>query len=102
LPRTFKLKVPDRVASLVRGLHPVLKARVKKSLGMILVNPQVGKALRDELHGLRSFRVGRFRIVYRVAETERRIDIVAVGPRKSIYAETYRLLKKEDRGGGKK
>jgi mRNA interferase RelE/StbE len=97
LPRTFKLKVADDVAGLVRGLHPVLKARVKKSLGIILDDPTVGKALRDELRGLRSFRVGRFRIVYRVAESEKRIDVVAVGPRKNIYLETYRLVKKEER-----
>ena len=97
MPRTFKLKVPDHVARLVRGLHPVLKARVKKSLGIILDDPTVGKALRDELQGLRSFRVGRFRIVYRLAKSEKRIDIVAVGPRKKIYLETYRLVKKEER-----
>jgi mRNA interferase RelE/StbE len=95
LKRSFKLKVPDPVASLVRGLHPELKARVKKALGLILDDPAIGKPLRDELSGLRSFRVGRFRIVYRVAESERRIEIVATGPRKSIYVETYRLLKKE-------
>lgn len=72
---------------------------MKKSLGIILDDPAVGKALKDELHGLRSFRVGRFRIVYRVAEAEKRIDIVAIGPRKNIYVETYRLLKKERRRG---
>jgi mRNA interferase RelE/StbE len=47
---------------------------------------------------LRSFRVGRLRIIYRLAQN-RQIEIVAIGPRKTIYEETYSLLrraKKED------
>jgi len=63
---------------------------------MILDDPEVGKALKDELTGLRSFRVGRFRIVYRIA-APREIQIVAIGPRERIYEETYRLISKETR-----
>jgi len=47
----------------------------------------------DELRGLNSFKVGRFRIIYKVAP-KRIIEIVAIGPRRTIYEETYRLLKK--------
>ena len=53
----------------------------------------VGKELRDELAGLRSLRVGRLRIVYRVAG-RRLIDLVAIGPRRTIYQETLRLLRR--------
>ncbi|MGH8491406.1 MAG: type II toxin-antitoxin system RelE family toxin, partial [Gammaproteobacteria bacterium] len=42
----------------------------------ILSNPLCGKALKDELDGLRSFRVGRFRIVYRIA-AGRVVELVA-------------------------
>ena len=59
--------------------------------------PEVGKALKDELAGLRSFRVGRFRIIYRIS-SKRQIDLVALGPRVRIYEETYRLVKKEGKG----
>lgn len=50
-------------------------------------------ALVDELAGLRSCRVGRLRIVYRLTGN-RIIEIVAVGPRRTIYEETYRLLRR--------
>ncbi|MCL5277189.1 MAG: type II toxin-antitoxin system RelE/ParE family toxin, partial [Deltaproteobacteria bacterium] len=49
--------------------------------------------LKDELTGLRSFRVGSFRIIYRIS-TRKIIEIVAIGPRERIYEETFRLLKK--------
>ncbi len=61
----------------------------------ILADPSSGKALKDELAGLRSFRVGSFRIIYRAIRNV--IEIVAIGPRERIYEETYRLLKREKR-----
>jgi mRNA interferase RelE/StbE len=89
-----KLIIPDTVAGLIRNLHPQLKKRVRSSLQHIIDDPESGKRLVDELEGLRSLRVGRFRIVYRIAGREN-IEIVAIGPRASIYEETYRLLKKQ-------
>lgn len=41
----------------------------------------------------KNYRVGRSRIVYRLAD-ERTIEIVAIGPRRTIYEETYRLLRR--------
>ena len=90
-----RLRVPDEVADLVRGMHPTLKRKTRASLKSILADPSSGKALKDELAGLRSFRVGTFRVVYRVMRSV--IEIVAIGPRERIYEETYRLLKKEKR-----
>ncbi len=90
-----KLKVPDIVAALIRNLHPHLKKKVKTSLQTIVSDPYSGKPLRDELSGLRSFRVSRFRIIYRISG-KKLIEIVAIGPRECIYEETFRLLKRMD------
>ena len=87
-----RLKVPDDVAALVRGLHPDLKRKVRSALGDVVDDPAIGKLLRYQLAGLRSCRVSRFRIVYRVAGTT--IEIVAVGPRRTIYQETWRRVRK--------
>mgnify|MGYP006286631777 CR=1 FL=1 len=65
---------PDRAPS----LHPA---------------PTAGKALKNELAGLRSYLVGRVRIVDRLAG-ECTIEIVAIGPRRTTYEETYRLLRR--------
>ena len=89
---TRRLKVPDEVARLIRGLHPDLKRRVRSVLDDIVHNPVIGKPLRDELEGLRSCRIGRFRVVYRAVGTA--VEIVAVGPRRTIYQETWRRVRR--------
>lgn len=89
----YRLRAPPRVAALVGGLHPRLKRKVRAALELILSNPRSGKALKDTLAGLWSYRVSRFRIVYRIAPG-RVIELVAVGPRERIYEETYRLIAK--------
>ena len=53
----FKLKIPHETADLIKGLHPNLKNRVKTALKSILTDPYSGKAIKEDLKGLRSFRV---------------------------------------------
>ena len=79
---------------MIRGMHPDLKRKVKSALKLILENPSSGKPLKENLSGLSSCRIGRIRIIYRPV-ARRVIEIVAIGPRKSIYRETYRLVKKD-------
>ncbi len=74
-------------------MHPDLKKKVRAALRLILSDPSSGKSLMDELSGLKSFQAGSFRILYRVKDSET-MEIVAIGPRDRIYAETYRLIKK--------
>jgi mRNA interferase RelE/StbE len=89
----YRLRVTAPIEALVRNIHPELKRKVRAGLDLIRTDPAVGKELRDELAGLRSLRVGQLRIVYRIA-ARRRIDLVAIGPRRTIYQETLRLLRR--------
>ena len=88
-----KLRVPDEIVAFVRGLHPLLKKRVKAALTEISHEPYCGKALKDELSDLRSYRIKRFRIIYKIL-SKTQISIVALGPRKYIYEETFRIISK--------
>ena len=90
----YKLRIPEYLADDIRSLHPDIKKKIKHALKAIINDPNEGKALKDELQGLRSFRVKRFRIIYQVVD-KKEIQIVALGPRAFIYEETYRLLKKD-------
>jgi mRNA interferase RelE/StbE len=92
---SYRLRVPHAVVALLRKMHPHLKRKVRASLEIIVANPNEGKALRDDLAGLRSMRVGKFRIIYRICQDV--IEVIAVGPRERIYAETLRLIKGESR-----
>ncbi len=68
---------------------------MRAALDDVREDPALGKPLREELEGLRSMRVGRLRIVY--AETRAAVEIVAVGPRRTIYEEVERR-RRHDRG----
>ena len=89
----YKLRIPNDTVSLIRGLHPELKKKIRAALLEITDDPLSGKPLKDELHGLRSYRIKKIRIIYRFT-SGKYIDIIAIGPRKIIYEETYKLLKK--------
>lgn len=86
-----RLRIPNNVADTIRSLHPHIKSRIRAGLDSILLEPTAGKPLRGDLSGLWTFRVGRFRIVYR-HPPGRIVEIVALGPRRTIYAETFRLI----------
>jgi len=91
----YKLVAPKELQELIRMMHPSLKKKVKASLKIILSEPYSGKALMEELSGLRSFRISSFRIIYRIKEPEQ-IELVAIGPRERIYQETFRMIQKKD------
>jgi len=85
------IRTTAEISAYIRSLHPALKKRLHDALDQIRVQPGEGKPLQRELKGYRSFRIGKFRIIYRV--TVKEIEIVAVGPRRTIYEETTRLMK---------
>ena len=90
----IKLRVPEEIVKLIRDCHPQLKRKIRAGLRHIMAEPESGKWLKDELEGMQSYRISRFRIIYR-RSSSKIIDIVAIGPRKTIYEETYRIIKKE-------
>lgn len=94
---TRRLKMSDETAELVRTLHPDLKRKIKAALQTVLIDPQSGKALKEELEGLQTFKVGKFRVVYKTPTNKGIIEVVAIGPRKTIYEETLKLLQRENR-----
>jgi mRNA interferase RelE/StbE len=92
----YKLLIADHAASALRNLHPHIKKKLKTAFQSILDDSYAGKALVDELSGLRSYRVSRLRIIYRVLQNKQ-VEVIAVGPRDRIYEETYRLVSKYDK-----
>ena len=90
----FVLRVPKDLAAALKKLHPTVKSQIRAGLNAVLMDPLSGKALKDEMLGLRSFRVKRYRNIYRISSEKRHIEIVAIGPRSIIYEETFRLINK--------
>jgi mRNA-degrading endonuclease RelE of RelBE toxin-antitoxin system len=89
-----KLRISNPLVLLIRGLHPEIQEKIRGSLKTVVAQPHNGNPLKDAMEGLRSFKVKRLRIIYRMT-TQEEIQILAIGPREQIYEETYRLIKVE-------
>ena len=94
--RDRKIRMPEHLVALIREMHPGLKKKVRAALGTVLSDPSAGKALQDDLAGLRSFRIRRLRIIYKTSGSA--IQIVAIGPQIRVYEETSRLIRREMTG----
>ncbi|MGE5443776.1 MAG: type II toxin-antitoxin system RelE family toxin [Ignavibacteriales bacterium] len=105
----MKFRISHEVRDLISHLHSDIKQKIRMALSEIIKNLSCGKSLGSgvvikregfwgtscgELQGMRSFRVSKFRIIYRSASDV--IEVIALGPRRTIYEETLRLIQREE------
>jgi mRNA interferase RelE/StbE len=79
----------------IKKLHPKIKPVVKSSIEKLQENPFSGKFLEKELSGYLSIRMKRFRIIYKISEDDRKVEIHHVGHRKDIYELFRESLSKD-------
>jgi mRNA interferase RelE/StbE len=79
-----------RARSELLELNWALIDAIRDALGLLERDPLVGHALRGRLTGLRSLRVGTFRIIYQLAEDERTVRVVAIRHRSVAYGRDPR------------
>ena len=95
----FKLSYSQNSLKQIKKLHSYLKPIVKAKIEYLNSNPHLEKLLEKELSGYLSFRAKRYRIIYKLRENTKTIEIHYIGHRKDIY-ETFgdQLRKLKERG----
>ena len=73
------------------NLPPEIERLVRSTIDALLTKPEIGTELTGELDGYRSYRVRRYRIIYRVNEEEPCLEFYHGGHRRDVY-ETLRAL----------
>lgn len=63
---------------------PLIDA-VEDALGLLEREPYTGHALRGRLRGLRSLRVGAYRIIYQLSENDQTVRVAAIRHRSIAY-----------------
>jgi mRNA interferase RelE/StbE len=63
---------------------PLIDA-VEEALGLLERDPHAGHALRGRLNGLRSLRVGTYRIIYQLADNDQTVRVAAIRHRSIAY-----------------
>ena len=81
----YFVKLTRTAAAAVINLHPDIKKKVKRSFKELAADPYSGKELQEELAGFFTYRIKSYRIVYKVAESEKNIIVYMIGHRRDVY-----------------
>jgi mRNA interferase RelE/StbE len=81
----FRLETTRKFEKDFRKLAADLKRRVDQQVKTLETQPYSGKRLRGEFEGSYSFRIGDYRIIYWVDETEKKIVLLTVAHRRTVY-----------------
>ena len=82
----------------IAHLPPEIKKLIRASIDELASQPFKGDELQMELSGFRSLKPKRYRIIYKVNESDSTIEIYYVGPRRDVYENFKRLLEKTQIG----
>ena len=63
---------------------PLIDA-IEDALGLLERHPHAGHTLRGRLRGLRSLRVGSYRIIYQLTDADRTVRVAAIRHRSVAY-----------------
>jgi mRNA interferase RelE/StbE len=80
-----KVVLARRVRQELLDLDWPLIDAVEDALGLLEREPGSGHALRGRLRGLRSLRVGAYRIIYQLSEDDQTVRVVAIRHRSIAY-----------------
>jgi len=94
----FRIRYTPVAAESIRHLHPSVKQAIREEVRNLSVDPFRGHPLTFELSGYRSLPVSRYRVTYRIRETNRALEIHLVGPRRDIYEVFREFLDQARRG----
>lgn len=82
---TYQVEFTGTAREVMTRLSPVIKREIKEGLHFLSRSPYAGEPLQRELKGKWKLRVGRFRIVYKMEAHQRKILILAIGHRRTVY-----------------
>ena len=86
----FKLVYTDEAKKQISKLDSRTKEKVRLAMEEIALNPGTGKPLTRELKGRWSYRVGDYRIIYRIDHGFVTVIVLTIGHRREVYEKMAR------------
>jgi addiction module RelE/StbE family toxin len=96
LSKFFARYTPE-CSRLIAKLPSEIKRLVRSTVDALLRKHETGTALTGELDGYRSYRVRRYRIIYRVNQDDSCLEAYHVGHRRDVYETLRSLLSRKNR-----
>jgi mRNA interferase RelE/StbE len=81
----YNIFYTEEAKCVINSFSDKIKRQVKNAVERLAVEPSLGKKLSQELSHLWSYRMGDYRIIYKVEHNKLIIIILAIGNRKDIY-----------------
>lgn len=81
----YKLRISKRAENEIKKISQPHQEAIIIALLEIKEEPLLGRPLMRELTGQFSFRVGAYRIIYKVNKKDKNIDILSAGHRATVY-----------------
>lgn len=81
----YSLKIKRSALKELQKIDKQDRLRIVEGIDKLRENPHIGKLLKGELSGLRRLRVGSWRVVYEINESEVLILVLRVAQRKDVY-----------------
>lgn len=86
--KKYKLELTHQAESILRRIadrESSLYQRIANVLDSLEADPFQGKALKGTLKGFRSYRVGSYRVIYRILQARLFVIVIDIGHRRDIY-----------------
>ena len=81
----YTVIISPRAVKEINKLRADIREKVGNAIEDLSVNPFEGKALKAQLSGLYSYRVGNYRIIYDIIKHKIVIEIIKVMHRRDVY-----------------
>jgi len=81
----FKLRISTKAEKQIKKIKRTHQSAIISALEEIKEDPLIGKALSKELTARFSYRVGVYRIIYKVNQKDKIVEILTAGHRATVY-----------------
>ena len=97
MTRGYRLVYAAACRKQILRLAPPLKPLIQRAIERLAQEPHTGKRLEHDLAGYLSLRASRYRVIYRVDEYARTVEIHYVGHRRDIYEVFAEEIRRQQR-----
>jgi mRNA-degrading endonuclease RelE of RelBE toxin-antitoxin system len=95
--RAYRLVYAAACRRQILRLAPPLTPLIKRAVELLAQEPHTGKRLERDLAGYLSLRARRYRVIYRVDENTRTVEIHYIGHRRDIYEVFAEEIRRQQR-----
>jgi mRNA interferase RelE/StbE len=83
--KRYTIVIASRAKKEIDKLQPNIKERIGNALLLLSGDPFIGKALKADLEGLYSYRIGDYRIIYNIVRHSLIVQVLKVMHRREVY-----------------